>query len=176
MHMNSIRRGLKVFAWAFTLGAFLATLAPAPFGAVPRAEASSCALVVQRCARNAAKLGGKTANVIASCRAVRECRQDCRAEKRQVAGACRQDKGACVSDCRRRFGGGRDFRQCRRSCRADKRGCVREARQDKRSCRRVCRETFLTPECRKARFKILGSSLRTIAACAAVATCVKPAP
>ncbi len=162
--------------WLRALGALtvasIASIA-APLVAVDEAQAQFCAPAITECSRAAASVGSDAASLIGACRAVRECRQECRSVRRETVGACRGDRRDCTADCRRRFGRGRDFRQCRRACRRERRGCVREARGDRRECRRVCRETFLTPECRQARFEIVGSSLSTIGACAAVASCVK---
>jgi hypothetical protein len=145
-------------------------------GNVSDANAASCAAAVKLCTKSAKKLGASTAKTLAQCREVRECRQECRGEKRSEVKGCRGNKRDCRSDCRKRFGKGRDFRKCVRSCRKDKRSCTRDARQEKRSCRKVCRSTFLTPECRRARLKVLGSSLKSIAACATLVSCAKPAP
>jgi hypothetical protein len=138
--------------------------------------AVSCAAAVKLCTKSAQKLGKSTASTLAKCREVRTCRQECRSEKFSEVKGCRGDKRDCRGDCRKRFGTGKDFRSCAKECRQDKRGCAQDARQDKRSCRKVCRSTFLTPECRRARLKVLGSGLKSVAACATLVSCATPTP
>lgn len=82
---------------------------------------------------------GETVEVFEAAREVREaCRQVriCRRE-------CRDTFQDCREDCRESFGRGRDFRKCRRDC-----------REQRRECREDCRDEFLTPECRRARWRL----------------------
>ncbi len=162
----ALGRHALVFAFFAVASLYLGGVAAEP------AHAASCTQLVTSCAKSAAKTGKGTASIIQKCRGVRKCRQTCRSVKREAASVCRGGKSQCKSQCRSKFGRGRDFRKCRRSCRGEKRSCKREVRQDKRECRSDCRETFLTPACRKARFKIIGTALKSVAACGALATCV----
>eukprot|EP00171_Calliarthron_tuberculosum_P002406 IDg2406t1 len=137
---------------------------------------SSCEIQKEKCANNAKKFGKDIFGSIKACKMLRRCKRSCREEKRADKRVCQRSERDCLSDCRRRHKKGRRFRKCKRSCRRTKRRCARAARRKNRQCRRVCRTPYRTPECKKARRRILGSGLKSVVSCASLAKCIGSTP
>lgn len=95
---------------------------------------SSCGALLDKATAGIEKpkadaLKAKLGAMRSACAELRSCKSDCRGGKR-----------ACVSDCKSKFGRGKQRRECRRSCRVEK-----------RSCKADCRDEAATSGCKDAR-------------------------
>lgn len=135
-------------------------------------RAHACAKEISECAAGAAKFSPSLAETIRECKEVRRCRQNCRRVKRSCVHQARQDKRACKSDCKRRFGRGKHYRQCKRQCRRAKRSTKADCRQDKRVCRTECRRTYKTKACAKARFEAIKGGAELAVFCSQMIACL----
>jgi hypothetical protein len=73
------------------------------------AESKDCTAKVIACA--GAVTGGAGA-IIKECKALRQCKKECREEKRDCKKEARGEKKSCKDECRDQFGTGKDYRNC----------------------------------------------------------------
>jgi hypothetical protein len=130
------------------------------------AESKDCTAKVIACA--GAVTGGAGA-IIKECKALRQCKKECREEKRDCKREARGEKKSCKDECRDQFGTGKDYRNCADSCRDDKKEEKGECKETKTECKDVCRDTFRTPECKAAR---ISAATVSIPACVAMVACI----
>ena len=110
---------------------------------------ADCDSLKNNCVKDGAKFGSSLLKPVSACKALRKCKRKCREEKRDCRRECRKVKR------------GKKRRQCRKNC-----------RKTKRVCRDECRNSYKTAACKSARAKILGSSLKSVGSCAALALCL----
>jgi len=128
-------------------------------------EIASCAIAVNKC-REATK-DAADKDVIGACKALRQCKKECRQEKRDCKKEARGEKKDCKEECRDKFGTGKDYRDCADNCRDYKKDAKSECKEEKEVCKDSCIGTYKTPECEAAR-KVM---LPTIGACAQALFC-----
>jgi len=128
-------------------------------------EIVSCGLAINKCREATTDAADK--DVIGACKALRQCKKECRQEKRDCKKEARGEKKDCKEECRDKFGTGKDYRNCADECRDDKKEAKSECKEEKQVCKDTCVGTFKTPECEAAR-KVM---LPTIGACAQALFC-----
>ena len=142
----------------------LVLLAPAPAEAGPVA----CIKAIAGCGKGTAKSIKAIKESRAACKALRDCKQVCRVDKREAKDDNKDDKQACISGCDSKKGKAK--RECKQSCRQDKRGANQDARGEKRDCMDSCREQYKTDTCKKARRKLVATITGEGLKCAAAVT------
>lgn len=135
-------------------------------------ETKRCADSRDGCLGAAAGFGVGIVGQLKPCKALRECKKECRTEKRDCKKDARSDKKDCKQDCKDRLGSGKAFRDCKKSCREDKRDTKKDCREEKRECKNICRGTFKTPECKRAKKVANSSAVVGVPACAAFVACI----
>lgn len=110
---------------------------------------SSCGALLDKATAGMEKpkaevLKAKLGTMRSACAELRSCKSDCRGGKR-----------ACVSDCKSKFGRGKQRRECRRGCRAEK-----------RSCKSDCRDEAAGSGCKEARKAFWGDVGKLVVATA----------
>ena len=113
-----------------------------------------CADDVADAAKDAVK---KHAGVIAqkhqamwgACKAFRQCKGSCRANKKECKGDARASKKDCKAECKDQKG--RDKRACKAKCRADKKVDKRACKKATASCKSECKAEYKDAACKDAR-------------------------
>ncbi|HHJ20973.1 MAG TPA: hypothetical protein ENJ84_14280 [Gammaproteobacteria bacterium] len=146
------------------------------YSTVVSAGPLSCAASGVACAGALKKSSPGLAGKIGACKALRNCKTLCKAEKKECRQGSKAAKKACIDDCQSSGIHGKDLKHCKKECKAGKRLSKKACRSDKKSCKNDCRGNFKTPACQSARAAATGSIAASIAACATVVSCIAPAP
>ena len=137
-----------------------------------KADSKKCIDAIASCAKAAIGPAQAIADTIRECKALRQCKKECRQEKRDCKKEARGEKKDCKEECRDKFGTGKDYRDCEDNCRDDKKDAKSECKEEKEVCKEVCRNEFKTEECKAARTAIIKEGLSAIPSCATVVQCV----
>jgi hypothetical protein len=132
-----------------------------------KVDSKKCIDAIASCAKAAVGPAQAIADTIRECKALRQCKKECRQEKRDCKKEARGEKKECKEECRDKFGTGKDYRDCADNCRDDKKEAKGECKEEKEVCKDTCLGTYKTPECEAAR-KVM---LPTIGACAQAIAC-----
>jgi hypothetical protein len=114
----------------------------------------TCLQALKSCAGDGIGKAFKEART--QCKALRSCKSDCRAGKREAKGEVRDAFQECVDACK-------GDKECKKACKKEKRDAKKEVRGDKRDCNSACRDEFKTEGCSAAR-KELAKALGKCAA------------
>lgn len=142
---------------------------------VKSAGSAACEDAKKGC-MTAAKESTKSSDVgkiISVCKELRTCKTSCRMVQRPVKVLCSIGENKCKAACAKKFAtGNKKYRKCNRSCKKPKAVCKTEARPDKRVCTTECRGSWLTPACKEARKKVLGSAIKINGKCVSLVSCI----
>ncbi len=119
------------------------------FSQASLAQEEGCGKLLKMCAKALPANAAAIKHALKACKPLRQCRSECRQEKRSCKSECRTLKGA-------------EKRQCKAECRGTKKVCKDE-----------CRVSYKTQECGVAQLALGGSAAKTVIACKEAAACIR---